>query len=317
MATMTNQNSLNAPKDGELVNILAQENAGLKSAVSELESERDDIQDAVDKILMDLMEARQDAESESERVAALETELHEMRQSEGDLKSQLQLTQRDLHNKEITYMSRVNDLEAELAQMKTYQSQVAKQNQNLSRQQALRDSEREATTQMAAEGQKLQDISLKLEASTASIENLGRELESRDVTIAELHSSLSLAEQRASSLQDQLSATMNEQNRLKSQSQQSQQLLASHVAEMEQLRVQSNINAQNQAGPSVELQQLIERQATELEQLVPTCEFFKKNSERLSREATETLARMRRLEDALVAKDREIAQLGGHQRRPY
>jgi chromosome segregation ATPase len=295
MSTSNSQTHLATRESGRLMDDLLEDNSKLKAILEDTQKERDDMQDVVDKILVDLLEAQEKSANKSERATQLQSQLSDTQQREVDLKAQLKHGQNEWQNKEKTYTAKICYLDSELAQLKASRSQSVHLND-----------EREAATQWIAKNDEVQELSSKLEQALASIDVLTREVSSKDSAIAQMSTYIAHEKQRSSSLQEQLGTVGKEHGQLKLQS---KQLTALHAKEIVQL--------QAQAGPSVEIRRQIERQETELQRLVPAYEFFKSNSERLSREATDTLERIRRMEDALIAKDREIVQLGGHQRQPY
>ncbi|EPE30996.1 hypothetical protein GLAREA_03963 [Glarea lozoyensis ATCC 20868] len=354
-------------------------NDDIKNTISRLETERENSKDVVDKALKDMMKAQQDAESERQHVTVLENELGKIRRKEKDLNSELQQVRHDWHTKEAVYVEVNQKLKTELQDLRKDQAHAAHQMlvqdiatmapaardqmtkrlwwmvQQLSTEvltkvmpYAVTTVARESVAQVlaserAADNQRLVEAQSKLKKSIEDL--LSRELNAKDATIAEIQNSLNLAQERETSLQQQLDTMTDERNRLEPQSQQLQaahamvldQLKArlqrvqeAHVAELIRLKAQfeklrvvheaklaqlidqtnANIQAQNHA----ELQQLTQRHTAELKEHQPTCEFFRKNSERLSKEASNNLALIRRLEIDLVAKDQVIVQLGGSRR---
>ncbi|EHL03002.1 hypothetical protein M7I_0973 [Glarea lozoyensis 74030] len=189
-------------------------NDDIKNTISRLETERENSKDVVDKALKDMMKAQQDAESERQHVTVLENELGKIRRKEKDLNSELQQVRHDWHTKEAVYVEVNQKLKTELQDLLARES-VA---------QVL-------ASERAADNQRLVEAQSKLKKSIEDL--LSRELNAKDATIAEIQNSLNLAQERETSLQQQLDTMTDERNRLEPQS---QQLQAAHAMVLDQLK---------------------------------------------------------------------------------
>jgi chromosome segregation ATPase len=334
---MRNPASAEAEDAKRMAEKLAVENESLRQSFNIAASERDDMQDAVDKILADLMETQQELEEIKEAKAESDAELMHTKQA----------TRRQLEERENTLESltaKVAAFQVETKQGQSQSSLVGKENNNMDTDSdawKLKriQSELEVTHAALASNDKIisqlqtterecRDIQLKVErlegllrskdSTIVQLENindkakqvtkdLGMELDSRSQVLSQLNTEVQQLRSSSALEISELRAELDLGNKIHSET---RRVKDSQAIELSQLR--SQLESRNQVHVNPEADQLIASQTAELEQMRPMYSFFKKSSERLSKESKDMTSKIRALEDSLVSRDRQIAEQAQH-----
>ena len=326
---------------------LVDENTRLRIEIKALQNERDAAHDALDKMLSDLLTTQKELEEKKDDTVRKETELSVWRRNVDRLSTELEEKKHQSTTMEKLSMERekeamekketellelkqkVNRLSAELkekvatpkdetevldlrrkvdkltAELEEKEEQLRKRDNALMEQEKswqakLYDARErlEAKLREQHEGTRAEiaEQRMQLEKAEAQLQ----ELQAKQRSVDEQEMNRRLAESREAALLSQVEA---EKSKAERHLQELQQLRASHAA-MSQT-VADNRKAENDAQA---LQQLQASHATELEELRRLSNFFKNNSERLSRQTRELMATNRSLQDSFQAKDREIEE---------
>jgi len=336
---------------------LAAENESLRQCLTVATGERDDMQDAVDKILTDLMDTQQELEESKEAKA------------ESDAESLLtrQMLERELKEKDCILEDlriKVGRLELETKHAGQSEDSLVKKESNdefrqaeaqkLARVQLDLENSREALVSNEALVSRLETTERERKDLQLKTEELEVLLRSKDSTILQLETLNNKAKQVAKDLGMELDARSQVSRQL---NEEVQQLRSSSALEISQLRAELEVESRTHSetkrmkeSQAIELSQLrdhedrldskhqiqtnqemdrtIAAQAAELEQMRPMYDFFRKSSERLSQESKDMMGKIRELEDSLVSRDRQIAEQAQHiasllaqvrerQHRPY
>ncbi|KAH0561972.1 hypothetical protein GP486_003323 [Trichoglossum hirsutum] len=268
---MDKQQTFETPSTGEIESSrhrrenLAEENARLRLELEALWKQKEDVHDAMDKMLSDLIAAQSGLE---EKEAAMNRQLgvvneqniqlERLRQTASSLSTELEekrITRRDIQQS--------SELEQAVSKLKTEIRE--KDIQLRERDHILREREVDWKVELHALNEKLSQQQRRCEDAVAEL----HELQAADTSQAKSEKAKAL--QYLQELQ-QLRADISEK-KVEDNSQALDQLKASHAAELAELRRISN--------------------------------FFKNNSERLSKQIKEMMAENRVLKESIGAKDRE------------
>lgn len=323
---------------------LADENARLRNELKALWNERVIVPD-VDEMLSDLIKTQKELEEKKEDLTRKESELLALRRDVDRLSTELdeknpQFTKMEnlfkqrykkiMENKETELLKlrqQVNRLSAELEQkvaMPENETEVLGLRQKVSqlttdleeKEEQLRHKDDALTKQQVNWKAKLHDARERLEAESRERH------ESMRAEIAEQQKQREDAEGRLKELQaKQRSTDQLDENRRLADSKEAAALAQVEVEkrkaeqyrqELRQLRTEHAIMSQaaeessRMEIDSQTLQQMQASHAAELEELRRMSNFFKNNSERLSKQIKEEMATSRRLQDSVQAKDREL-----------
>ncbi|RDL35745.1 uncharacterized protein BP5553_06357 [Venustampulla echinocandica] len=237
------------------------DNEKLKRSLVEAQTERENGQDALDKMLMDLMTTQQELEEKTLILA----------QKEADNSSAVLMKEKEdeWREKEQHMMSLLASKEMAVSQLETQQ----RESQQMMAQQTI---------------------------SQQEVEELRMSLAAKDDMISHMQAT-----------RHQYQELESKYNALAQKTQLLNELLAAKDARNTQISSKITTSKASPKDPSHqdpdnEVRRLIESQAAELEQSRPMLNFFKKNSEGLSREVKDLGAKVRELQDDLMSKDQEI-----------
>ena len=326
---------------------LVDENARLRAEIKALQNERDAAHDALYKMLSDLITTQKELEEKKDDTVRMETELLGWQRNVERLSTELEEKNHQSTAMEKSFMKRekkaiekkdaelldvkqkVNRLSAELKEKvalpkdetevlalrrkvdKLTAELEEKEEQLKKRDNALIEQEESWQAKLYEAGERLetklkeQDDGTRAEIAEQRVqlkkaEAQLQELRAKQCSVDEQEMSRRLAESREAALLSQVEA---EKIKAEQHLQELQQLRASHAA-MSQTVVDSR-KAENDAQT---LQQVQASHAAELEELRRLSNFFKNNSERLSRQTRELMATNRSLQDTFQTKDREIEE---------
>lgn len=323
---------------------LADENTRLRNELQALRNERVAVPD-VDEMLSDLIATQKELEEKKGDLTKKECELLALRLDVVRLSTELdekgpqftkmenlfkQRYKKAMENKKAELMDlqqKVDRLSAELEQkvaIPKNETEVLDLRQKVSllttdleeKEEQLRHKDDALTKQEVNWKAKLHDIRERLEAESRELH------ESMRAKIAELQKQREDAEGRLEDLQAKQRSVgeMDEKQRLAdskeaaalAQVEVEKRKAEQYRQELQQLRTEHALMSQaaedsSRTGIDAEaLQQMQASHAAELEELRRMSNFFKNNSERLSKQIKEETATSRRLQDSVQAKDREV-----------
>jgi chromosome segregation ATPase len=210
---------------------LADENVRLETRLAASQSEREVAQDALDKILSDLITSQRELEEKKEALEKNEARLLDLRQKTDRLLAQLEEKEDHFKKKENDFMERVKSSEAEMREMREQQSQLTVQLERTKT--AVEDKQKGFET---AEGQP-QEVLPKEESVDTQLHELRRVVESKEAALSQLEADKRKAELDAQQLRNVLATREREALQTDVNA---QELMASHSAELEQPRRVSN-----------------------------------------------------------------------------
>lgn len=323
---------------------LADENTRLRNELKALRSERVALPD-VDEMLSDLITTQKELEEKKSELTRKESELLALRRDVDRLSTELdekspqftkmenlfkQQYKKAMENKEIELMDlqqKVNRLSAELEQKVAIPKNEAdvldlrqKVNQLTTdleeKEEQLGHKDDALTKQDVNWKAKLHDIRERLEVESRErhestqakiaelqkqredAEGLLKDLQAKQRSVGQLDEEQRLADSKEAAALAQVEV---EKRKAEQYRQELRQLRTEHA-----LMSQAAEDSSRMAVDAEALQQMQASHAAELEELRRMSNFFKNNSERLSKQIKEETATSRRLQDSVQAKDREV-----------
>jgi hypothetical protein len=323
---------------------LADENARLRNELKALQNERATVPD-VDEMLSDLITTQKELEEKKDELMRKESELLALRREVDRLSTELdgktpQFTKMEnlfkqrykmaMENKEtelLDLQQKVNRLSAELEQkaaMPKNETEVLGLRQKVSqlttdlgeKEEQLRHKDDALTKQEVNWKAKLQDTRERLEVESRErhesmrakmaeqqkqredAEGRLKELQAKQHSVDPLDENRRLADSKEAATLAQVEV---EKRKAEQYRQELRKLRTEHAIMSQAAEDSSRMEIDSQA-----LQQMQASHAAELEELRRMSNFFKNNSERLSKQIKEEMATSRRLQDSVQAKNREV-----------
>ncbi|MCJ1360026.1 MAG: kinetochore protein slk19 [Icmadophila ericetorum] len=324
---------------------MADENSRLRIEIGNLVNERDTARDALEKMLSDLITAQSELEEQSGEMARKETTLLELQQKFDGLLAELEEIKCQSTNERSLFLEREKQAMAEEAEMQELQAKVSKLSaraveekftlkdengvldlkekvENLTvalekKDEQLREKDNMLKEQDRGWKATILDIRARVEANyneqakgaQAAIRQLQKLHESAEERVQDMQIAQSSLDESRRLVESQGTAALlqieGEKRKAEQYLQELQQLRASHAA-MAQREAENRIKEVD----FQTLQELTQSHAAETANLRQRLDFFKNNSERLSKENKTWIAEVRSLKETVDIKTREIEDQG-------